>query len=166
MSMPVETNQALYASVEVLSKVKYLAEDRVKLARSLAEEGGEVAPAQLLALQVLYSDARSNINASLDRLLVEMQAEGASMVVESYERVAERAAEHANRFLDASDDVILGPDRSLVDAGVKTIGSLASALVDVWKTLRGEKKERLKELVERLESFKWEPFEKVGSADS
>jgi hypothetical protein len=152
-----ETNEALYASVEVLSKTKSRAEDCVKLARSLAT------PAELLALQVLYSEARSNINASLDRLLIELQTVGArAAVAESYERVAERAAEHAQRFLEASDDLIIGADMSIVEAGIKAVSSLASALVDVWKTLRGEKKERFAHLTKRLESFKWEHFEQIG----
>lgn len=77
-------------SVETLSRAKSKAESRVKLARSLLEDG-EITTADLRTLQSSYDDARTEVNAGLDRLLVELETTDPDAALTSYNVVAERA---------------------------------------------------------------------------
>ncbi len=153
----------LLASVEVLSETKSQAESRVKLVRSLLEDE-EIDAAELRRLQLLYADSRSSVNAGLDRLLVELEIDRAAAPAESYAVTADRAAERVAAFIAASDALILGDDRGdPVTAVLDLVKSLPAALIDIWKTLRNDTSERRTRLIARIESLKWEPFDRVGS---
>lgn len=153
--------EIVFDSVEVLSRVKSQAESRIKLARSLVEDG-EIKATELRKIQILYDDTRSEVNSGLDRLLVELETTGAYESVEPYTRVAERAAQRAQEFIETSDALILGEDRSgIAEAGLSLAESLVTALVDVWKTLRGERTERHSLLIKRIGSLKWNEFDEI-----
>lgn len=153
-------NEIRFDSVEVLSKAKAQAESRVKFIRSLREDG-EIEEKDLRKIQLLYSEVRADVNAGLDRVLVELEITGSKGATEPYDRVAARAAKRATDFLESSDEMILGDDRGAVEAGIKLADSMTKAFVDIWKTLRGEKSERHEQLIRRIESLKWEQFSEI-----
>lgn|GEM_PF-4779394 len=154
-------NEIRFDSVEVLSRTKSQAESRVKLVRSLLEDG-EIEKKDLRNIQRLYEEARADVNAGLDRLLVEIEVVGSHGSIDPYEKVAERAAKRVAEFLEASDELILGEDRSgLVTAGLGIVDSMMKAFVDVWKTMRGERSERRALLIQRIESLKWGQFDAI-----
>ena len=70
MAKSKDDKDVLFASVEMLSETKSQAESRVKLVRALVADE-EIGVAELRRVQVLYADARSSVNAGLDRLLVD-----------------------------------------------------------------------------------------------
>lgn len=150
--------KSLLESIDVLSQTKTQAEACVTLIHSVAADGG-ISAAQLRSLQQSYADARAMVNGGLDRLLVEIEMSGSPEGGESYEMVAARAAKQVRTFLTDSDSVI--PREGVSDAGVKLGGSILSAFVDIWKTLRGEKKEKVAAFVKRVEALKWRPFEAI-----
>jgi len=155
------TNEEVrFDSVETLSKAKTLAESRVKLIRSLLEDG-EIGDEQYRKIQILYDEARADVNAGLDRLLVELETTSSQGTIEPYDRVAQRAAERTAQFLKISDQVIFGKDRGILELGMKLADSLIKAFVDIWKVLRGEKTERHTLLLQRIESLKWGEFSEV-----
>jgi hypothetical protein len=95
-------------------------------------------------------------------LLVELEANRSDPSAEPYARIAERASRRVQEFLVASDSLALGKERSgAVDAGVKVAGDVVKALVDVWKTLRGERIEDRQRLIQRVASLKWAPFDEI-----
>ncbi len=154
--------EALYQSVEILSEAKSRAESRVKLVRALVADG-ELGSEGLRSLQVAYADARARVNAGLDRLLVELETAKVQESAEPYREVASSAAQQIAVFLAACDKEILGDDRGVLEAGLGAAGSISSALVDIWKTLRGEKTERHLALIRRIDSLRWDPFEGIES---
>ena len=160
MAEETSEQETLLASVEQLSRTKSLAESRVKLVRALVADS-EKDEQDLTRMRVLYEDARANVNAGLDRLLVEMEGSARVESAESYRRAADIADEKAGTFLKESGTLILGEDRSVVEAGVKAAGSVVSALVDIWKTLRGEKKGMRAAVTKRIETLKWSPFDEI-----
>ena len=149
-----------FDSVEILSKAKTQAESRVKLVRALLEDK-EIKDEEYRRIQSLYDDARAEVNSGLDRLLVELETTGSQGKEEPYDRLARRAADRTTEFLKISDKVIFGNDRGLVESGVDLAGKLVDALVDVWKTLHGEKTQRHALLLKRIESLKWREFADV-----
>ncbi len=153
--------EVVFDSVEVLSRAKSQAESRIKLARSLLEDG-EIKAADLRNIQILYEDARSDVNSGLDRLIVELETTGAYDTAEPYAQVAERAAQHVQEFMKTSDELVFGEDRSgLAGAGLSLAETFVTALVDVWKTLRGERTERHSLLIQRIGSLKWSEFDDI-----
>lgn len=155
------TKQVVRESVDFLSEAKSRAETRVKLARSLLADGG-ISKKDLRKLEIAYSDARAQVNAGLDRILVELEISRTGAELESYEIVANRAGEQILVFLDASDALILGDDKgSPIEAGLDAAKTFASAFVDIWKTFRGDKKERNAALIKRIESLKWAAFDEI-----
>ena len=153
--------EVVFDSVEVLSRAKSQVENRIKLVRSLLEDG-EIEAAELRKVQILYDDVRSDVNSGLDRLLVELETTGTYETVEPYARVAERVAQRVQEFIVMTDELILGEDRSgIAEAGLSLAESLMTALVDVWKTLRGERTERHTLLIQRIDSLKWSEFDDV-----
>jgi len=155
-----DQQEILYDSVEILSQTKSRAESRVRLLRSLHKDG-EVDSQQLNRLRILYNEARAEVNGGLDRLIVELESTGEKESSEPYARVAERAARYAAQFLSESDTAIFGDDRGAIETGVKVADSLIGALVDVWKTIRGERVEQNRKLSQRIESFKWHNFDAI-----
>jgi hypothetical protein len=109
-------------------------------------------------IRLLYDEARADVNAGLTRVLAELESTSSKGTVEQYDRVAQRAANRATDFIEASDNAIFGKDRGLVDTGVKFVDSLAKALVEVWKVVRNEKAERHALLIQRITSLKWNEF--------
>ncbi len=155
------SQQILLDSIETLSETKALAENRVKLLRALVADK-ELSADELRPIQGRYSDARARVNASFDRLLVELEVAGKTESAEPISKLANRAAEEMTGFIEASDAVILGDDRSGIGAAAIGAGpGFVGALVDVWKTLRGEKKQKHAALIGRIESLKWEPFDEI-----
>ena len=153
--------EILFDSVEILSQTKARAESRVKLLRSLQDDG-EVKAEDMRRLRLLYDEARADVNAGLDRILVELESTGSNASVDPYPRVAERASKRAAEFLAESDTVIFGGDRgAAAEAGAKLADSLVTAFVDVWKTLRGERSARNEKLAERIGSLKWQSFDQI-----
>ena len=153
-------DEVRFESVEMLSNAKTMAESRVKLFRSLLEDG-QVEDKVYRKIQVLYDDARSDVNAGLDRVLVELETKGTKGTVERYDNVARRAAERAAKFTEAIDEVVFGKDRGLEVIGVDLIEPLAKAFVDVWKVLHGEKTQRHVLLMQRITSLKWAEFSDI-----
>ena len=153
-------NEIRFDSVEVLSRAKAQAESRVKFIRSLREDG-EIEEKDLRKIQLLYGEVRADVNAGLDRVLVEIETTGSKGATEPYERIAVRAAKRATDFLESSDEMILGDDRGAVEAGINLADSMTKAFVDIWKTLRGDKSERHEQFIRRIESLKWEQFSKI-----
>ena len=149
-----------FDSVEVLSKVKTRAESRVKLVRSLLEDG-EIQKKDLKKIQILYGDTRAEVNAGLDRLLIEMESTGSQGEVEPYARVAKKAGKQAGEFIDACDKLILGEDRGVLEASSAFIDTFVGALVDIWKTYRDDRSARNSQVRDRIELMKWEKFDKI-----
>lgn len=160
MADAITKDEQRFDSVETLSKAKSLAESRVKLVRSLYREK-RVNDTEFQKIQLLYDEARADVNAGLDRVLVELETTGKKGNVEPYERVAKRAAEKTAEFLNSSDDIMFGKDRGAVETSIKFMDSLVDAFVDIWKVLRGEKTERHKLLMQRMESLKWSDFSEI-----
>lgn len=153
-------DQVIFDSVEVLSRAKSQAESRIRMARALVADN-ELEKADLRMVQALYDEARADVNAGLDRLLVELAATGDYESAEPFTRIAERAEAHVSTFITESDQVILGEDRGLAEAGIGVAGDIAQALVDVWKTLRGENTGRHDKLVTRIDALKWSKYDDV-----
>jgi hypothetical protein len=162
------TDQDPFASIELLSETKSRAEDRIKIAGSMVSDG-DLTTRELRELRIMYSDARAQVNAGLERLVVELEATKQGATPETFEMVATRAAEQIQLFLQQSD-ALLDEDRAATEAAglakvagpaIEGVKSIASALVDVWKTLRGEKKERRAALIKRVEGLKWAAFEEL-----
>lgn len=154
-------NVDVFDSVEVLSRAKTQAETRVKLAQSLVEDG-EVGVEDLRKIQRLYDDARAEINGGLDRLLVELESTGTYESTEPFKAVAEKAVDRVAAFMVASDELILGEDRSgWADASIGLAGDLVGSMLEIWKTLRGERSVRHEALVKRIDSLKWDAFDDV-----
>jgi hypothetical protein len=122
----------------------------------------EVEVADLRKIQRLYDEARAEVNAGLDRLLVELEATGGYESTEPFKAIAEKAADRVASFMTASDELILGEDRSgWADASIGLAGDLVGSLVEIWKTLRGARSGRHDALVNRIDSLKWEAFHDV-----
>ena len=155
------SQQALLDDIEVLSQAKSLAESRVKLLRALVDDG-ELTSGDLRPLQVQYDDARARVNASFDRIVFELELTRAPEPAESFEELAQRASREVSAFLRQSNAVILGQDRSPAGvAAIEAAPGLFGSIVEIWKVLRGEKKERRAALVARVESLKWDAFDAV-----
>ena len=152
--------ELLFDSVEVLAKAKSQAENRVKLVRSLFEEE-EIEKKDMREIKIRYEEARGNVNSSLERILVEIETNGSKVSFDSYEKIAKRAADQTADFIKASDKLILGEDRSALEASLQLGGSIVGAFVEIWKTVRGERMERDERLVRRFESLKWESFDQI-----
>ena len=156
-----QENVTVFDSVEILSREKARAESRVKLARSLHMDG-ELETSNLRKIQEQYDDARADVNAGLDRLLVELEATGSVESQEVYTRTAERAAQRVEAFLKLSDGLTLGKGRSgAVGVGLGLVGIVTKALVDMWKTLRSGQSERQALLIKRIDSLKWSQFDDI-----
>ena len=154
-------NDAVFDGVEVLSREKARAESRVKLARSLSADG-DLAKTDFRKIQVQYDETRADVNAGLDRLLVELETTGSLESVESYTRLAERVAQRVETFLKSSDSLLFGDDRSgAVGAGLGLVGIVTKALVDMWKTLRSDHTDRHTLLIKRIDSLKWQQFDDI-----
>ena len=90
---------------------------------------GEMPPESLRNLRRLYDDARAEVNAGLDRLLVELEASRSQPDMEPYARLAEKSSLRVQQFLTESDRLSLGQERSgIVEAGVKAGGDLVKSL--------------------------------------
>jgi len=154
--------KVIFDSVEVLSRAKSQAEGRVKYARLLMADG-EIEGAELTDIQRLYDLARADVNAGIDRLLVELETTGSYESTEAYSRFAERAAERVAGFIRESDAITRADKRSglAAAAGVNFAKELVTAFVDVWKTLRGERTERHSLLTQRIASLKWSEFDEI-----
>ena len=128
------------------------------MARGLAEDG-DIGPTDLRRIQVLYDDARADVNAGLDRLLVELEVTGSYESADPFADVAERAESRVASFISETDEIIFGEDRSLGAAGIGLVGDIAQAFVEVWKTFRGESVANHDKLVERIDALKWARYE-------
>jgi hypothetical protein len=163
-SMPMDAaddDQVVLNGIEILSRAKSQAESRIKLVRSLVKDG-EIDTVDLRRVRILYDDARSDVNAGLDRLLAELEAHGTYATAEPYTQVAERAAARMAELIKISDKLALGEDRGdPVEAGMKLVDTVVKAFVDVWKTLRGERTSRRSLFVQRLGSLRWSPFDDI-----
>ena len=73
MAETITKDEQRFDSVETLSKAKSLVESRVKLVRSLHQEQ-RVNEEEYQKIQLLYDEARADVNAGLDRVLVELEA--------------------------------------------------------------------------------------------
>jgi hypothetical protein len=156
-----DENRVMLDGIEVLSRAKSQAETRIKFLRSLVKDG-EVDAADLRRVRILYDEARSDVNAGLDRLLAELEATGAYETPEPFTRVAEQAGKRVAELISVSDRLALGEDRgSPIEAGVKLADTLVKAFVDVWKTLRGERTARRSLLLQRIGSLKWSAFDDI-----
>ncbi len=153
--------QVLLKSIQTLSETKLLTENRVKLLHTLSAEK-EVSPADFRRLEASYGQARARVNASLDRLLVELEFLKRDATQVSIDDLAKRAGDEMSAFIEASDTVIFGEGRS--GTGAAALGAapgFIAAIIDVWKTLRGEKRTRQDALIKRIEAMKWIPFNAV-----
>ena len=112
-------------------------------------------------IQILYGDTRAEVNAGLDRLLIEMESTGSQGEVEPYARVAKKAGKQAGEFIDACDKLILGEDRGVLEASSAFIDTFVGALVDIWKTYRDDRSARNSQVRDRIELMKWEKFDKI-----
>ena len=163
MAKTSKDNGVRFDSVEILSKAKAEVESRVRLIRSLALEH-EIDHKDLIRIEMHYDKIRADVNAGIDRLLVEIETTGKTGAVEPFNRVAMRVSEQVAGFIKSSDELIFGGKRgpsATIDAGVKLVDSLVNALLDIWKTLHSEKNERNELLVQRIESLKWGEFSKI-----
>jgi hypothetical protein len=148
-------------AIELLSYAKSRAESGTKFAKALVVDG-EITTAQLRELQLVYDEARSEVNAGLDRLAIEIES-SQQTPTDTYTRVAETAARHVSTFLDMSEAYALGTPRSpLAAAAVGLLPKLAKAFIDVWKQLRSESSSRRVALVHRIEALKWRDFSEVA----
>ena len=149
----------IFDSVEVLSRAKLQAGNRVKLIKTMREEE-EISVSDHRRMVALYGEARADVNSGIDRLLIEVEAAGKIENEGPFEEIASRAAEQVETFITESDQLVFGEDRSgVVEAGISFAGAIVSAMVDVWKSVRGERTTRHAKFVERLDSLKWPAFE-------
>jgi hypothetical protein len=152
---------SLFDSIEQISIAKSTSENRVRLLRALVDDS-ELTKAELRPIQIQYDEARARVNASFDRILVELETTSGKQPTASFEKLAQRASEEVGVFVEAADAVILGEDRS--GAAAAAIGAgpgLFGSLVDIWKTLRGEKQTQRTALIARVEALKWDAFDAV-----
>jgi hypothetical protein len=156
-----EQQDTLLDSIEQISMAKSTAENRVRLLRALANDG-ELTKVQLRQIQFHYSEARARVNASFDRILVELETTSDESF-DSFEKLAKQASEEVNVFVEAADDVILGEDRSgtVAAAAIGAAAALFESLVVIWKRLRGESQAQRAALITRLEALKWDAFDAV-----
>jgi hypothetical protein len=156
-----EQQDTLLDSIEQISMAKSTAENRVRLLRALANDG-ELTKVQLRQIQFHYSEARARVNASFDRILVELETTSDESF-DSFEKLAKQASEEVNVFVEAADDVILGEDRSgtVAAAAIGAAAALFESLVVIWKRLRGESQAQRTALITRLEALKWDAFDAV-----
>jgi hypothetical protein len=155
-------NDAFLDTIETLSHAKSMAENRVRLLRALVEDG-ELMKSELRPIKNQYGVARANVNAAFDRILVALETTSRAQPTESFEELAQLAKERAQAFTASSDVVILGKDRSdVAAAAVEATSGLFGSLVDIWKTLRAEKKSQRGALITRVEALKWVAFDDVA----
>jgi hypothetical protein len=153
--------ELLVAAAETLARVKSSAEDRVRLLRGRFSDGA-IDEKNLLEAQRRYADARAEVNAGLERILIEMTGPDRRASDAAYAEVARRAGEGADRFISFADGLLFGDIRGgVADAGLNVVGSLITALVDIWKQLRGERNARNDEVARRLEALKWATFSDI-----
>lgn len=152
-----------FDSVEILSKSKSWAESRVRMIRSLARDN-EISKTELSRLELEYDAVRATVNSGIDRLLVELETTGESDSSEPFDRIAIQVSDQVEDFLIICDEMIFGGKRGVgtaIEAGAKVVDTVVNALMDIWKTLHGEKNERHAMLIKRLKGLKWQRFSKI-----
>ena len=153
--------ESVLTSVETLSRAKTQAESRVKLIKALLDDG-DIPKAEYRKVVILYGDAQAGANAGIDRILFQLEAVGKLQEQERFNELATQTAKDVESFLVQSDLLIFGEYRSgAVEAGVSLAETLTNALMDIWKTLRGERNERHAKVIERIESLRWKAFDDV-----
>ncbi len=153
--------EGAFDSIEVLSKARIQADSRVRLIKTMREDG-DITQSENRHMVLLYDEARADVNSGIDRLVAELEARGKVSGEEPFEEVAGRAAKRVENFLAESDLLVFGEARSgMLEAGLSLSEAVIGAFVDVWKNLRGERTARHGKLVERLNGLKWQAFEEI-----
>ncbi len=144
-------------AADTLATMKTKAEDRVRMLRGRFSDG-EITQKELLEAERRYSDARSDVNGGLERILVEMTSPDHRVNEATYTEVARRAGSGADNFVRYADGLLFGENRGVAEAGLSVAGDVVKALVDIWKQLRGERSAQNEALAKRLEALRWDSF--------